>query len=836
MQWRSTILVAVTLTTCSGTRPFQRFVRADGTGIVRIVASTEAARRGDLEMREAGMRVLVAGPDGAPIDHAEPGWIRAASFATRDLRAPLGPVGMQLRADGESLRIVRGTIGPIDDGGSLKVRWHGEMSTTRGILVDVTRDYSIDSARHALVLETRIERVSPGAPIVVSAGIELRATSGSLFAPAHGLVTESGSFEVPWLALVANDRGWVATSPDGSLRTAIEVDSDTDGEPARAMIESNARPLAAGASIAFTTLLLGADGDLADLARIASTARGTPGIDVPMRVTAHDVIERSFVVVTRLDGAIMLVADMDGDRVRDIPLPAGEYLAYAFAHGHTTSEAIRFDTATRSEALTLAIPEGGRLHLVVRDRTTHAPLPARLVVRGAHGTPDPLLGPLHAAAGAGHVFVTVDGRADFAIPAGEYDVVASHGPEWSIDRAHLRVTPTERGEATLQLEHVVPMNDWTACDLHVHSQPSGDSLVAPVDRVASLVAEGIEFAAATEHNIVGDYGAGVAALPSETRDNGSLLWVPAVEVTTDPAPHPIGHFNVYPFPSDGTERGGPPPFERSASAIFAAARARQADGVIQVNHPRMEPGIGYFDRVGLDVRTNTATSVLYDPHYDAIEIFNGFFLSAPREVDRVMHDWFALLSTGARYIGTANSDSHEIAYHGAGYPRTYAYTPSTTSRALEPSDVIAAVHAGHVFGSSGPLLFARIGDAMPGDTTRAIDGHVDLDIEVRAAPWITVDTVDIYRNGELVSEIPIATREGATRFHRTVSLSIPDAPARSFVVVTTRGPQGSMEAVLPHLDAVPFAFTNPIWIDASAPRATATRRRRTRPAPPRRGS
>src|SRR5258706_10849765 len=167
------------------------------------------------------------------------------------------------------------------------------------------------------------------------------------------------------------------------------------------------------------------------------------------------------------------------------------------------------------------------------------------------------------------------------------------------------------------------MADWTECDLHVHAAPSYDSHVSINDRVASLVAEGIEFATPTEHNVVGNYSEGVSALPAAAaRQNGGpgLAWVPAVEVTTDSAAEPSGHFNVYPYhPAPEASDGAPPPFTVAPREIFRAARANNPNAVIQVNHPRMQPDIGYFDRVQLDTRTNTSPSALYDPSYDAIE-------------------------------------------------------------------------------------------------------------------------------------------------------------------------------------------------------------------------
>jgi hypothetical protein len=826
--WQPVALLALSFSNCSGAR-MHAFATRDGSEIARINAASSSGHvlAGDLELRAGSLRAVIAGtppaePTGLPL-----GSIRLASFARRDRAAPLAPVIPFVRIGGREARVVRSHVEPMVHEGHASVRWYAELASQSGLLVSVERDVWFDVDRHALVVQTRFTRTSPGSPVEVTAGLELRATSGGLFAPGHGLVSRSGAWDVPWLALSGDDRGWVVFDPDGPSHVAVNVDPEADSEPARALAAPNAQRLAPNGTATFATWILGTDGDIADLAGLASLARRDPVVQIPMHVQAHDPIERSFVVVTRLDGAIVLLADMSHDYTRVLPLvPGDEYLAYAFAHGHTTSEAIRFTATPGHAPITLEIPEGGRIRVVVRRSDDRTPLPVRLVVRGIDGTPDPVLGPMNAAAGAGHVVVTSTGRAEFAVPAGDYEVTASHGPEWTIAHARTRVTPTLRGDVTLALAHVIPMNDWTACDLHVHSIPSGDSAVSTVDRVAALVAEGVEFAAATEHNTVGDYTEGMNALPSAAQTtNAPLTWIPAVEVTTDRSPHPVGHFNVYPFVADRSlEHGGPPPFEASPSEIFRAARVRQADGVIQVNHPRMEPNIGYFDRVGLDPRTNTATSSLYDPHYDAIEVFNGYYLGAPDAVDRVLHDWFALLGTGAHYVGTANSDSHVIAYQGAGYPRTYVYTPGAGDRAPDVETLIASLRAGHVFGSSGPMLFVHAGDAIPGGTVHTAREHIDLSIEVRAAPWVTVDRVTVYRDGEPVLEVPIPPSTEPLRLQRT--FSVPVTGHRSFVVVTASGPRGSLEAALPHMDAFPFAFTNPIWIEPATGTAHAIRPRR----------
>ena len=174
-----------------------------------------------------------------------------------------------------------------------------------------------------------------------------------------------------------------------------------------------------------------------------------------------------------------------------------------------------------------------------------------------------------------------------------------------------------------------------------------------------------------------------------------------------------------------------------------------------------------------------------------------------------MTDWLALLARGLRYVGTASSDSHMIAYRQAGYPRTYVYTPGAGDVAPEPDVVLRALRAGHAFGTSGPMIFARVGDKIPGDTVHTALPEVQLSVQIVAAPWIPVDRVDVYRDGALFTTLPVPVSTEPIRMDQTVT--VPLALQRGFVLVVARSDQ-TMEAVLPSVNARPFAFTNPLWL------------------------
>ena len=114
-------------------------------------------------------------------------------------------------------------------------------------------------------------------------------------------------------------------------------------------------------------------------------------------------------------------------------------------------------------------------------------------------------------------------------------------------------------------------------------------------------------------------------------------------------------------------------------------------------------------------------------------------------------DWFSLLLQGEFRTATANSDSHKLGTPVA-LPLNYVRldgegdTPATFDEAA----FVDAVRRGRSFGTTGPLLFARLGEAGPGDLHRG--ANATLVVRVRAAPWVPVDRGRVYVNAELTGE------------------------------------------------------------------------------------
>jgi len=517
------------------------------------------------------------------------------------------------------------------------------------------------------------------------------------------------------------------------------------------------------------------------------------------------------------DGRPLLHVKPRPDGTFDVIAPPGEVGFYA-TMAHTRASPIVPRSANDDSELELTMLPGGEAHVRVEDPDTGQPLTARLIVHGVAPTADPNFGPDYRASGAGPLIDALRGEATMSLPTGRYRILGTRGPEYTIDEQAVDVSPGSSHAVKLALRHIVDTPGWVGCDLHVHARPSFDSAVLPEDRVISLIAAGVDFAVPSEHNAVGRYEP-VLEMFELTRD---LASVPGVEITT--ARPSWGHFNVFPYPGPSIPR-----FRRTTvKQIFAEAREGDPARVLQVNHPRLGKGMGYFDVVGLDAKTGHAERDWRDD-FDSIEVYNGADGASRARVEAVLLDWLRLLELGHRYVGTGDSDSHRIQYQWAGYPRTYvALPPERAGDTGEPIDklaLVASLKAGRAFVTSGPMVEATINGQGPGATVTLDENVARLHVIVRAAPWIDVSEVEVLLGTTSVARAPVspgprivsspdgdlvAARAAAVRFAGDFDVPF-EGNAPRFVVVVVRGTR-AMDDVLPYMPIQPLAFTNPIWL------------------------
>jgi len=451
----------------------------------------------------------------------------------------------------------------------------------------------------------------------------------------------------------------------------------------------------------------------------------------------------------------------------------------------------------------------GTLVLALTDEGGH-PLPAKLSFRGQQGTADPDFGNDGGLDGAGRFAWSGTGEFSRTLPPGRYLALATAGPERAAAEITFEIEAGQVVRRRARLPRVVTTPGWIAADLHLHQVPSVDAGIGLAARIVSIAAEGIELAAATDHFTVTDLAPTVAALRKSGQLAGTVQTIGGTEVS--PVGHRFGHFNVFPLqPDDWIDYEDTTP-ER----LFSEVRKVAPGAILQVNHPRWSE-VGYWHRYRLDPRTGRVPARFrkqYRDDFDAVEILNGWDATSEPKFRQVLHDWLHLLGQGHRYTATGNSDSHKLFFVDPGLPRNLIRYGDAASdaddRAADPAQVIAAVRAGHVVVTTGPMIDASIEGTGPGGTVRAKRGRVALDIRVRAAPWIDVSELEVLvgRKGHRVRWLPIPPSTEVLRFEETFDLRV---QGKTFLVVLVRGRKPLPNVYAPN--ARPLAFTNPIWIE-----------------------
>jgi hypothetical protein len=447
----------------------------------------------------------------------------------------------------------------------------------------------------------------------------------------------------------------------------------------------------------------------------------------------------------------------------------------------------------------------GKLEFEVRDERGR-PLASKLGLKGS--TAEPPFEDFAGLEGTDRFVWSGNGRLERALPAGDYEVIVSAGPEREAFRQRIALRAGATEQRKIVLRHSMPTPGWIAADLHLHQAPSVDADLALESRLIAVAAEGVQFAVASDHYVVTDFAPALASLLRSGALSRPLVTVAGSEVST--VGERFGHFNVFPIPLDRNVE-----YENTTpSRLFASARSASPNGILQVNHPRHDPRLGYFIAYDLDRATGIARRPGFDLGFDAIEVFNGLHVQDRGFTDGVLRDFLRLLGTsGRRYVATGSSDSHQLAFLDPGLPRTliaYGGEDDEADATAPAERVLEALKAGRAIVSSGPLIEATIAGAGPGETAHHVGKRAQLRVRVRAVPWVSTRSLSVLEgpSGNLLFTLPIEPGERVLRFDR--SLSIP-VPAPTFVVVTVIG-----DVPLPNTsrsDIVPFAFTNPIWIE-----------------------
>jgi hypothetical protein len=353
---------------------------------------------------------------------------------------------------------------------------------------------------------------------------------------------------------------------------------------------------------------------------IESVARTDPGTD--------PILDGNF-ELHLAPGAYFLVA-VDGQRGRSRPLPVSV-------------------SASATSVVDLALPEQAQLRYVLYDETgkpgpgkiTIGHLPGKpcasddacgagtVCLAGACNTPWTPLVPLEFGGkrpvdGNQQIEYTTSGTGSLKLPPGEYDVLFSRGPHYSVDRQHVTLAPRVDTQVTAYVRKVVDRKGWIGAGFHVHSGNSVDSGEDMGDRVAGYVAEDMDLLSSADHDYITQYGPLLEQLGLKPR----LSSMAGIEITTQE----YGHYIAFPLLNQAWQDGVRLPGNDAPQwrghfpqEIIDLARTRASGDLpvmIDMPHP-----YDYFDFYRIDpvsLEPITSLLVLLNPFLDPTA-FTGDF-------------------------------------------------------------------------------------------------------------------------------------------------------------------------------------------------------------------
>ncbi|MCA9569236.1 MAG: PHP domain-containing protein, partial [Myxococcales bacterium] len=402
--------------------------------------------------------------------------------------------------------------------------------------------------------------------------------------------------------------------------------------------------------------------------------------------------------------------------------------------------------------------------------------------------------------------VLVSGPTDLALPPGTYDFFSVAGPFTTLAAARGVVVPPYDGDEPLVVSLAVeslPLlrPGMLTADFHVHGSASFDSSIPDSDRVRAFLASRLDVIAATDHDQVHDYAEAMDALDAHDRmellvgleTTGHILQ-PILESTNNPKV--VGHWIVWPLPFDpeGPWRGAPWDEKALPGELFTRfedAGWPADSGVIQLNHPwggiQFGRDFGWATALEMDFTKPLTGDDVPEGHalfsatpagsryandgYHVQEVMNG---TDNGQFEQYRKVWHYLLNEGVARGGTANSDSHTLGGNILGFPQNVVLTRQAVGTFDQPT-FNAAVRAGRISGTTGPVLEARLeaGDnvfEVGVDRAHAPNGTVV--VEVSAAPWVPVTELRVIVNGEVARTEAVTLQDDPVRLGvRTASFT-----------------------------------------------------------------
>lgn len=513
-------------------------------------------------------------------------------------------------------------------------------------------------------------------------------------------------------------------------------------------------------------------------------------------------------------------------------LPNGEYELEVSAFGTPVvgkDQRRKFKVAGRESPtrwqFTLEQHLTGSLAVQITD-SDGQPLPCKVEIAGQGDTPTPSFGPETADFAVKNLVYCPLGVGEQELPAGQYEVIVSHGPEFDALFTTIAIRPGQKTTLAGKLARSVHTPGWVSTDFHSHSTPSGDNTGSQLGRVVNLVCEHVEFAPCTEHNRIDTY------LPHIQRLNVGRFISSCSGIELTGTPLPLNHQNAFPLQhKPRTQDGGGPltDVDPVTQIERLAMWDDRADKLVQINHPDF--GWMTYDRDG-DGKPDDGFQRMF-AQMDVVEVHPIHTLLTFQPTyryknqgkpiaNRVFH-WLQLLNQGLRLPGVINTDAH-YNFHGSGGLRNWVQSPTDDPAAVVPLDIVHAAEQGRVILSNGPYLEVSLTETgkpksvTAGEGLDVKSGQATLAVRVQCPNWFDIDRVVVLVNGRphathdyRKATHPDRFRSGNRKFDEKLALTLAED---AHVIVVAAGDKPLGKVAGPDWGhQTPTAISNPIYLD-----------------------
>ena len=382
------------------------------------------------------------------------------------------------------------------------------------------------------------------------------------------------------------------------------------------------------------------------------------------------------------------------------------------------------------------------------------------------------------------------------VPAVTLTLEVSRGPEYRVYHKTLSVTRDTSVRVVLDRLADMPRAGWYSGDLHVHMNYGGAYRNSPLRLRGQAEAEDLHV---VENLIVNKEG----RIPDVDHFSGALdpvssrstLIAHGQEYHTSYWGHTgllgLRRNLILPGYAGYVNTGAASLHPTNAAVMDLAHEQGALTGYVHPFDVFPEPGDSakpLTHELPVDVALGKVD------YYEALGFVDDYMATA--------QVWYRLLNCGFRLPAGGGTDAmaNFASLRGpVGMNRVFV----RSGRPLEHRRWLSALKAGRSFATNGPLLEFSLGGKSLGEELRLPSGGGDLVARIRLRSNVPVDHLEVVRNGQVVTEVPLTGDR--TSALTSLRLLVQES---GWYLLRARGDK----AVYPVLDVYPYATTSPIYV------------------------